>query len=205
MYQEIINTLNGVALQQLSAERKAVLQPLIDFVQGKISTGESVNLNFICTHNSRRSHLSQVWAQVAAYHFNMFQVSCYSGGTEETALFPFVASTLQRQGFEIYKLAEAGNPIYTIKYATDRVPIIGFSKRFDHPFNPSSNYAAVMTCSQADEGCPYIAGAEKRIAVTFEDPKLADHTPQQAAVYTARSLQIAAEMYYVFSTVAKAN
>lgn len=186
-------------------ERKAVLQPLIDFIRQKINTGKSVNLNFICTHNSRRSHLSQVWATVAARHFKLPQVNCYSGGTEETALFPFVVNTLTQQGFSIFKLADGANPVYAIKYAEDELPIIAFSKRFDHPFNPTANYAAVMTCTQADEGCPFIAGAEKRIAVTFDDPKLADGTPQQADVYAARSLQIAAEMYYVFSAVARAN
>lgn len=58
-----------------------------------------------------------------------------------------------------------------------------------------------MTCSQADEGCPYIAGAEKRIPVRYEDPKSSDKTPQQNEIYTQRSLQIASEMFYVFSSL----
>jgi arsenate reductase len=39
-------------------------------------------------------------------------------------------------------------------------PIIGFSKTYDDSFNPSA-FAAILTCSQADGACPFIAGAEK--------------------------------------------
>ena len=60
-----------------------------------------------------------------------------------------------------------------------------------------------MTCSQADGGCPFIAGAEKRIPITFEDPKNSDNTPEQAQVYAERSLQIATEMFYVFSKISQ--
>lgn len=126
---------------------------------------------------------------------------CYSGGTEQTALFPKVAETLIQQGFHIHKIADNDNPIYAIKYNDNGLPMIGFSKKYDSAFNPESAFAAVMTCSQADGGCPFIAGAEKRIPITFEDPKISDGTPEQSQVYADRSLQIAAEMFYVFSTI----
>ena len=58
-----------------------------------------------------------------------------------------------------------------------------------------------MTCSHADENCPFIAGAEKRIPITYEDPKKFDNTPEQLAKYNERSLQIATELFYVFSKV----
>ena len=126
---------------------------------------------------------------------------CYSGGTEETALFPKVTETLTNQGFNIFTIAETDNPVYAIKYSENALPIIGFSKKYDSPFNPVSAFAAIMTCSQADGGCPFIAGAEKRIPVTFEDPKISDGTPEQTQVYVERSLQIATEMFYVFSMI----
>ncbi|GGF27894.1 low molecular weight phosphatase family protein [Flavobacterium limi] len=184
-------------------ERKSTLQPLIDFIQLKINKKQQININFICTHNSRRSHLSQVWAQVAASHFGIENVICYSGGTEETALFPKVAETLTNQGFSIFKIADDNNPVYAIKYSENALPIIGFSKKYDSPFNPVSGFAAIMTCSQADGGCPFIAGAEKRIPITFEDPKISDNTPEQSKVYAERGLQIAAEMFYVFSKISR--
>ncbi|PVH27189.1 low molecular weight phosphatase family protein [Sphingobacterium corticibacter] len=204
MYQKLIEIINTkIDVHSIKEKRKILLQPLIDFVQQKINNRQDININLICTHNSRRSHLSQVWAQVAAAHFNIPNVYCYSGGTEETALFPKVAETLISQGFSIFKITEMDNPVYAIKYSENALPIIGFSKKYDSPFNPVSSFAAIMTCSQADGGCPFIAGAEKRIPITFEDPKISDNTPEQSQVYAERSLQIATEMFYVFSKVSQ--
>ncbi len=185
--------------QTISEERKAVLQPLIDFIRSKVSNRQEIRMNFICTHNSRRSHLSQVWAQTLAYHFNIKNVFCYSGGTESTALFPMVAETLQNSGFQVKTISKNENPIYTIKYADNEHPIMGFSKKLDDEFNPRSGFAAIMTCDSANEACPFVPGAEKRIPITFEDPKAFDNTPQQAEKYKERSLQIATELFYVFS------
>ena len=185
----------------ISQERKNTLQVLIGFIKKKQKEGSASRLNFICTHNSRRSHLSQIWAQTMAHHFHINQVFCYSGGTEATAMFPMVAQVLEKTGFEIHKLSEGSNPVYGIKFAANEAPVIAFSKVYDDPFNPASEFAAVMTCSQADAGCPVVLGAEQRIAITYEDPKLFDNSPQQEEKYLERSLQIAAEMKYVFSNI----
>ena len=204
MYQKLIEILNNkIDVHCITEERKSILQPLIDFVQQKVNNRQDININFICTHNSRRSHLAQVWAQLASAHFNIPNVHCYSGGTEETALFPKVAETLTNQGFNIFKITDNINPVYAIKYSDNALPVIGFSKKYDSPFNPASAFVAIMTCSQADGGCPFIAGAEKRIPITFEDPKISDNTPKQTQVYAERSLQIATEMFYVFSKVSQ--
>lgn len=203
MYKNLVDTIEQLQLQNISEERRTVLQPLIDFIQQKTADNREININFICTHNSRRSHLSQVWAQVASAYFNIPNVHCYSGGTEETALFPTVKETLTNQGFRIYKIADIHNPVYAIKYGDNTLPVIGFSKKYDSPFNPVSAFAAIMTCSQADGGCAFITGAEKRIPITFEDPKISDNTPEQSKVYAERSFQIAGEMLYVFSKISK--
>jgi arsenate reductase len=204
MYKNLAETIKGITdFQTISEERKTILQPLIDFVQQKVSNGQDISLNFICTHNSRRSHFSQVWAQVSSVYYHIPNVHCYSGGTEETALFPKVAETLTNQGFTVFKITDNNNPVYAIKYSDNALPVIGFSKKYDSPFNPVSAFAAIMTCSQADGGCPFIAGAEKRIPVTFEDPKISDNTPEQSNVYAERSLQIAMEMFYVFSKISR--
>lgn len=201
LFPEIENVINTLNFESISDERKIILQPLVDFIQRKANNNQEIRLNLICTHNSRRSHLSQVWAQTAAAHYGVKNVFCYSGGTEATAMFPVAAKTLAKQGFQIKTIAEGSNPVYAIKYAENEHPVIGFSKTFDDDFNPQSEFAAILTCSSADKGCPFIAGAEKRIPVTFEDPKAFDNTPQQAEKYEERSLQIATEMFYVFSQI----
>lgn len=203
MFPELSRTIIAIEKGSIPSERKRVLQPLVDFIQQKIKIKEAVNLNFICTHNSRRSHLAQVWAQIAAIHYNVMNVYCYSGGTEETALFPMLVEVLSSQGLSVLKITEDTNPVYVLKYSENSMPIIGFSKRYNHLFNPISGFAAVMTCSQADENCPFVSGAEKRIAVTFEDPKESDGKDNQQEVYTTRSLEIAREMFYVFSQIKK--
>lgn len=201
LFLEIENLIKTLNPQTISSERKAILQPLIDFIQPKVLNNQEIRINFICTHNSRRSHLSQVWGQTMANYFNIKNVFCYSGGTEATALFSKVVETLQNSGFQINTISNDDNPVYSIKYADNEHPIIGFSKKLDDDFNPKSEFAAVMTCSQADDGCPFIIGAEKRIPITFEDPKAFDNTPQQAEKYNERSLQIATELRYVFSQI----
>ncbi|MBP1164531.1 MULTISPECIES: arsenate-mycothiol transferase ArsC [unclassified Chryseobacterium] len=203
MYQELSNTVQSLQWENIETDRKETLEPLISFIQQKVDDGKEINLNFICTHNSRRSHLAQVWAQAAATFFTIPKVNCYSGGTETTAVFPKIAEVLAKQGFTVFSIADTANPVYAIKYDDNHLPIIGFSKKYDSHFNPVSGFAAIMTCSQADGGCPFIAGAEKRIPITFEDPKVSDNTPEQEAIYTERSLQIAEEMFYVFSKIKK--
>jgi len=198
---KIKQEIKGLDLKTIPDGRLSVLQTIIDYIQDKKDNREPINLNFVCTHNSRRSHLSQIWAQTMAAHYGIKNVFCYSGGTEATALFPKVVATLLDSGFEIFRMSQENNPIYAIKYDLDAHPILGFSKTYDHDFNPRSNFAAIMTCSHADENCPFIPGAQKRIPFTFEDPKRFDGTPQQTEKYRERSLQIATELAYVFSKI----
>jgi len=199
--QNIQSVIKRLDPASISEERREIVRPLIDFIQSKIKDGKNIRINFICTHNSRRSHLSQVWAQTIAAYLNIKNVYCYSGGTEATALFPVVAETLRNSGFEVDTISEGNNPIYSIKNAANANPIIGFSKKLDDNFNPKSEFAAVMTCNSAYEACPLVSGAELRIPITFEDPKAFDNTPQQAEKYHERSLQIATELLYVFSQI----
>ena len=201
MFDNLSKTIKVISEHVVSAERQEILQPMINFIQSKVSQGKTIRLNFICTHNSRRSHLSQIWAQTMAFHFGIKNVFCYSGGTEATAMFPKVAETLTNQGFAILKLSQDSNPVYAVKYNENEPAIICFSKKFDDDFNPIGEFAAVMTCSSADEGCPFIAGAEKRLPIRYDDPKAFDGTDFMNAKYAERSLEIASEMYFVFSKI----
>lgn len=201
MFNDLKESISTIAGMPVAQERKEILKPLAEFIQKKADAGERINLNFICTHNSRRSHLSQIWAQVMAAHFGIREVFCYSGGTEATAMFPKVAEILQNQGMEIQKLSDTDNPVYAVKYSENAHPVICFSKKYDDAFNPVSDFAAIMTCSNADAGCPFIAGAGKRFAVKYEDPKASDGSPEMDLTYHNRSLEIAAEMHYVMSLI----
>ncbi|GAA0880117.1 protein-tyrosine-phosphatase [Algoriphagus jejuensis] len=183
----------------LPAERKEVLQRLIDYIQRKVDAKEELNLNFICTHNSRRSQFSQIWAQTAADYFGI-PANCFSGGVEVTAFNERAVDSIKRSGFRVSKKGEE-NPTYFLFHSDEAEPIVAFSKLFDDPINRGDRFATVMTCAHADENCPFIPGAEERIPVRYEDPKAFDDTPQEADRYDERSLQIASEMFYVFSKI----
>jgi len=201
LFSEIKHVINSLDMLNISSERKLVLQPLIDYIQSNIFNEKDIRLNFICTHNSRRSHLAQIWAQVLTIHFDIANVFCYSGGTEATALFPQVIKTLKHSGFKIEIISEGVNPRYSIQYSQNETSIKSFSKIYNNNYNPQSEFAAIMTCSQVDADCPFITGAVKRISIPYEDPKVFDNTTLQAEKYMERSLQIATELCYVFSKI----
>jgi arsenate reductase len=180
-------------------DRKPLLQPLIDYIQGKVDQGATAHLNFICTHNSRRSQFSQIWAQTAADYFGV-PARCCSGGVEVTAFNERAVASLKRSGFRVVAEGDV-NPKYAVYYSENRPPIRAFSKLYDDPENTATGFAAVMTCSDADENCPFIPGTESRIPIRYEDPKEFDGTPQEALKYDERSRQIASEMFYVFSQI----
>ena len=200
---KIREIISQLSTERISEERKIILQPLIEFISSKITKNEEVRLNFICTHNSRRSHLSQIWAQTMANYYQIENVFCYSGGTEATAMFPKVVETLRNQGFEILKLSETENPVYAVKFAENEHAVICFSKKYDDDFNPKSEFAAILTCDSADENCPIVYGAEARIPIKYEDPKKSDGTPEMNETYFNRSLEIATEMKFVFENLRK--
>lgn len=185
----------------ISSERKALLQQLVQFVETKVMAGDAVYLNFICTHNSRRSHLSQIWAQAATYYYQVPNVFCFSGGTEATAFNPRAVNAMQEAGFSIKKNKDGENPIYEVRFAEQADPIIAFSKKYDDPFNHNKDFAAIMTCSDADENCPLVLGASGRVALTYNDPKEFDGTPLEAIKYAERVNEIGREILYAFSQV----
>lgn len=187
--------------EHIKETRIKVLEPLIEFIQEKRDKNKNIRIVFICTHNSRRSHLAQVWAQTLAFYYGLKYVNCYSAGTEETAMYPMIAETLKNSGFKIDVLSKGENPIYSIGFSENEPTIIGFSKMITHDFNPKSSFASIMTCSQADKGCPFVPGAEIRIPITFEDPKIYDDTDYKEEKYQERNRQIATEMKYVFSKI----
>jgi arsenate reductase (thioredoxin) len=180
-------------------DRKHILQDLAGFIQTKVGNGQKTYLNFICTHNSRRSHLAQIWAQAAARYYGVAGVECFSGGTEATAFNPRAVKAMSDAGFDIVKTKDSTNPTYTVSYADDSDPVIAFSKKYDDPLNHNKDFAAIMTCSHADENCPLVFGASKRIAITYDDPKEFDGTPNEADKYSERTRQIGREMLFMFA------
>ena len=187
---------------QIPDDRKSELQQLAVYIAQCIAKGQDAKLTFVCTHNSRRSHLTQIWTQIAAAHYGVNHVQTFSGGTEVTACNPRTVAALKRCGLRFSVEEESSsNPRYLVAFSDQEPPLICFSKVFNRAPNPSSNYCAVMTCSHADQNCPVAIGCDLRLAIRYEDPKVSDDTPQEAATYDDRCAQIAREMLYAISRV----
>jgi len=184
----------------LSEERKDLLSKISKYIQSKQEQNQPVNLVYVCTHNSRRSHFGQVWAAVAASYYNTSDVKTFSGGTEATAFNPNAISALKATGFDITAVSAESNAKYIVRFGENESTMC-FSKVYDDEANPKTNFAAIMTCSDAEENCPFIPGVELRIGTTYDDPKAFDGTPLQNEKYLERSNQIALECLYVFSQV----
>jgi len=185
----------------IPAERKTLLSKISDYIKRKQQLKETVQLVYICTHNSRRSHFGQIWAHVAAEYYGLKNVQTFSGGTEATAFNPNAIDALKRVGFLVEQISEGANPIYHVYHNQNSKPSICFSKVYDHPENPQSAFAAIMTCGDAEENCPFIPGVELRIGTTYNDPKAFDNTPQRDEKYDERCRQIARETMYVFARI----
>jgi protein-tyrosine-phosphatase len=186
----------------ISEERKLFLSKLSNYISEKSKVDEVINLVYICTHNSRRSHFGQVWAHIASRYFDVKNVFTFSGGTEATAFNINAINALKRVGFEISSEDSiSSNPRYHLRFDDSEAPIICFSKVYNHAENPSSAFVAIMTCSDAEQNCPFIPGVELRIGTTYDDPKAFDNSPEQDEKYSERCAQIAREILYVFSLI----
>ena len=182
-------------------ERQSQLRELALYIQSLVLSGAPVRLVFICTHNSRRSHLAQVWAAIAAAWTGVAGVETFSGGTEATAFEPRAVAALERAGLRIRQQAGGSNPRYEVRFEDTDHPLLCFSKVYNAAPNPDADFCAVMTCTHADENCPHVAGAALRVAIPFDDPKGSDGTPQESARYDERCRQISREMLYLFAQV----
>ena len=186
--------------ESISSDRKVLLEKISSYIQQKKDAKSPIQLIYVCTHNSRRSHFGQIWAAVAAEYFGVNEVSTFSGGTEATAFNPNAIQALITLGFIITSKDSSDNPLYHVDFGGLKSSVC-FSKVYDNTSNPTSNFAAIMTCGDAEENCPFIPGVELRIGTTYEDPKVFDGTEIQNEKYIERALQIGLETLYVFSKI----
>lgn len=202
MYQSIRSFLKNIEqdFATIPDARKELLQKISNYIQARYDKNEPINLVYICTHNSRRSHFGQVAAAIAAAYYNIDKVATFSGGTEATAFNPNAINALKTLGFNVTSDEKEVNPTYQVNFG-NKLSTTCFSKVYDHKANPKADFAAIMTCSDAEQNCPFIPGVALRIGTTYEDPKKSDGTPQQDETYLTRFKQIATETLYAFSLV----
>lgn len=190
-------------LELVPRKRRKILGEIAEVVVEQLKKNQEAKLTFICTHNSRRSHMSQIWSQTAAYHYGLDTVTTYSGGTEATACNCRTVTAMRRAGFDIKDATdpEGENPLYLVYFAKDRDPIRAYSKIYNSDDNPKQDFIALMTCSSADKSCPVVDGAVARFPIHYLDPRLCDDTPLETKAYNERCRQIAREMFFIMREV----
>jgi arsenate reductase len=189
--------------ETVAADRRAALEQVANYIRQRGPT-ETTRLTFICTHNSRRSHLGQIWARVAAVQHGLPYIETYSGGTEATAFNPRAVAALQRCGLQITTAdPTATNPRYSVSFSDAWPAMECFSKIYDAAPNPNTGYAAIMTCTEADQACPLVPGCDLRAPIRYEDPKVADDTPEESERYDQRCQQICTEMLYLMAATSR--
>ncbi|WP_428742520.1 hypothetical protein [Tenacibaculum sp.] len=187
----------------ITDDRRNLLLKISDAIFDEYLDREKINLNFICTHNSRRSQLAQVWSFYAIEYFELRNMFVYSGGTETTSFHRNTVKCLQKTGF-IFNVVDFShqNPRYLISFEETKKSILGFSKVYDHPQN-SYPFIAITTCNSADQNCPFIPDAIDRFHLPYIDPKASDNTELTEETYLETSKQIAGELFFIFEELQK--
>ncbi len=143
--------------------------------------------------------MAQLWASLGAGIYGAKRVICFSGGTEVSAFSPLAVDAIKNAGFGVSTKIPGANPVYFVSFPGALEGMRVFSKKYTDPPNPTRNFHAVMTCSDADDACPVVTGAATRHVITYEDPKVFEGTPQAEEAYAGRCRQISREMLYLFS------
>lgn len=187
----LIESLNTDLIPQ---ERLELLDSIQSSLRHYYKQTKSLKLVFVCTHNSRRSIFSEVWASVIASYYKLPEISTYSGGAEETFVSPTTVIALQDQGFDIEK-TDVGYQLNLGKKNKKHL----FSKRIENEINPSADFVAITTCDNAKESCPLIIGAYSRFHLPYQDPKQFDGQINEVEAYQDTSKGIATELKYLLS------
>lgn len=182
----------------ITEERKEQLIELGDFLIEQRTTSKATKVLFVCTHNSRRSHISDTWFQYGLVYYGISGYQSFSGGLEATAFNPNAIGALERAGFSVAFDKKIVNPVVSV--SPGHYPVWQKqSKVYTHATNPKQGFIAVMVCSDADQSCPVVDGAVGRFALPYDDPRHFDGTPSQDLKYDETVAQIGRDFLFLTS------
>ncbi len=183
-----------------STQRK--LREAGTYIVDRLNSGRETSISFVCEHNSRKSHLGHIWTQMATVYYGIDNVKCFSGGTNPTYVNQRIIKALENTGFQVSEKGMAGNgPKYHLDFGKPSHGFEIFSKRYDHPMNPDTNYLAISLCLNPEECCPIAYGADRQLTIPYEDLQPYDNTPLEEAKYDEQCRQVARDMFYMMDFV----
>ena len=181
---------------------------LATWLSANYQPGKPLSVIVVCTGNSRRSILGSSMGNLAATYYGLDDIRFYSGGTDPSAFNKRTIAALKEIGFDIATTGsearrggpETPNPSFRVGWGQG-LEAVEFSKHYADQSNPQQDFAAVMVCTEADEGCPVVEGAGLRISMPYQDPKAYDDSPFEAAKYAERRDDIGRLMLCVLCQV----
>ena len=115
-YPKLTKSIEKIQVLGITEAHRESLDKIAAYIRAKQEKNQTCEIIFICTHNSRRSHLAQIWAQTAAENFALKNMITYSGGTEATAFNPRAVAAMERAGFNIDSTGSK-NPEYKLSFS----------------------------------------------------------------------------------------
>jgi hypothetical protein len=187
-------------LDKVPKQRELMLSEISKSMSTDYLENKTGKVLFVCTHNSRRSQIAEVWFKYATLYFGIQHFEAYSGGIEETAFNERAIKALERAGFTTHYVRKVENPVVSI--TPGNYPVWDQqSKIYTHRVNPKKNFTALMVCSDADKSCPIVEGATDRFSLPYDDPRYYDGTPSEEKMYDATVEEIGLEMFYLVSQI----
>ncbi len=163
---------------------------LARWIASNYEPGKPLHVTVVCTGNSRRSILGSSMGNLAAAYYGMPEIRFHSGGTAPTAFNSRTVSALKAIGFAVEPTgseAERGepktaNPVHRVSWG-EGFEATEYSKHYGDKANPHAGFAALMVCSEADAGCPFVKGASLRVSMPYLDPRIYDDGAYESAKY----------------------
>ena len=198
--QNIKDFISDLNVNTIPDRRKKSLKVILEAIKKNKNLNLPSKLNFICTHNSRRSQLCQIWSETIFNYYGFDRIHSFSGGTEVTSINKRIIKVLVESGFSIKQNNHLINPEYSVNYGQlKEIKLI--SKLYNDIQNPSYNFIAIMNCSSAEENCPFIEGASERISLHFDDPGEFDGSSFENEKYQQTNIDIASSIKYMCTNI----
>ncbi len=184
----------------ISEKRKEVLTLIAKEIAHRRNQNQDVAITVVCTHNSRRSQLGEIWIETACQYYGIDGIKAFSGGTEVTAFNIRMVVALRHVGFHLHTEQPGDNPRYELTALTSSArQHLLFSKTYNDPFNPQERFIAIIVCGEADEACPTVFGASARYSLPYLDPKEFDDTPFEHEAYLDKVEEMGIEFLFLIA------
>ena len=168
-------------------KRKKRLDNIASVINENLNKTRSIV--FLCTHNSRRSQICEVWGKVFAEIYRK-KININSAGAFKTVVHSQVYESIVKCGLVVDNKKEIFFDKKKFKLNSKTIDSLTMK-----------NFIAVMTCSNAEKSCPNDPRSIRNIKMFFNDPRIYDETDKMSREYLNTTIYIAEELNYIFKNI----